>query len=50
MLKKLMTISLLSSVSISCADAQTRTDAQATPEATRISIASYSVRFSDIPA
>ena len=50
MLKKLMVISLLSGVSISCADAQTSTDGQATPGATRISIASHSVRFSDIPA
>ena len=49
MLKKLMVISLLSGVSISCADAQTSTDARATPGATRISIASHSVRFSDIP-
>ena len=49
MLKKLMVISLLSGVIISCADAQTSTDARATPGATRISIASHSVRFSDIP-
>jgi len=50
MLKKLLTISLLSGVGISCADAQTSTDGQTNPGATRISIASHSVRFSDIPA
>lgn len=64
MLKKLMTIGLLSSATVSCADAQTSADdqdvlvvgaqisadAQASEGATRISIASYSVRFSDIPA
>jgi len=50
MLKKLVMISLCIGVIVGCADAQTTSDAQSTVEATRISIASHQVRFSDIPA
>ncbi len=49
MLKKLTMMSLSIGVIVGCADAQTTPDNQGTVESERISIASHSVRFSDIP-
>ena len=49
MLKKLTMMSLSIGVIVGCANAQTTPDNQGTVESERISIASHSVRFSDIP-
>ena len=49
MLKKLTMMSLSIGVIVGCVDAQTTPDNQGTVESERISIASHSVRFSDIP-
>ena len=49
MLKKLTMMSLSIGVIVGCANAQTTPDNQGTMESERISIASHSVRFSDIP-